>query len=87
MAVHMRQPGRNEHAYDAFVRDHSDIARRQPTKNAGVTLLVLQSLLTEVFFVNIYMEDLTSREEKSSESKSQKRADRQRRRAERRILR
>lgn len=41
MAVHMRQPDRNEQAYDAFVRDHINVARRHPTKNAGITLFGL----------------------------------------------
>ena len=31
----------NEHAYDTFIGDHSDIAEYQPTKNAGITLLGL----------------------------------------------
>ena len=41
MAVHMRQPDRKEKAYAAFIRDYSDVARRQPTKNAGITLFGL----------------------------------------------
>ena len=41
MAVHMRQPDRNEQAYDAFISDSSGIARRQPIKNAGITLFGL----------------------------------------------